>query len=156
MLIGYRCRLYPTAEQRAFFARSFGCVRWVYNDALAWCQQQREAGAKHPSSIDLQKRLPGLKKQHEWLSEVDSQALKEACRDLDAAFKHFFRRVKAGQTPGYPRFKSKRDPRRSFTATQSLHVNRDSRQLKVPKLGWVKFRGLLLSLSKATDGIICL
>lgn len=142
MLIAYRCRLYPNAEQQAFFAKSFGCVRWVYNEALAYCKAQREAGAKHPSAIDLQKRLPALKKQHEWLAEVDSQALKQACRDLDSGFQHFFRRVKAGQTPGYPRFKSKRDHRRSFTAMQNLHVSHENRQVKIPKLGWVKCRGL--------------
>ena len=48
MLRGVQCRLYPTAEQRAFFARSFGCVRFVYNEALAHCQSEREAQRKHP------------------------------------------------------------------------------------------------------------
>jgi putative transposase len=114
---GLVLRLYPNAGQREFFAKSFGCVRWVYNNGLAHCQQQREAGEKHPTSIDLQKRLPALKQQFPWLAEVDSQALKEACRALDAAFGHFFRRCKNGETPGYPRFKSRHDGRNSFTCT---------------------------------------
>jgi putative transposase len=140
MLRAYTCRLYPNAEQREFFAHSFGCVRWVYNNALAYCQQQRETGAKHPSAFDLNNRLPELKKEFEWLAAIDSQALKAACADLDAAFQHFFRRVKAGQTPGYPRFKSKRNARNSFTATQRLSVKEGT--VKIPKLGYVKARGL--------------
>ena len=142
MLRGVQCRLYPTAEQRAFFARSFGCVRFIYNEALAHCQAEREAQRKHPSAIDLQKRLPTLKGVYPWLTEVDSQALKESCRDLDKAFAAFFRRVKAGQTPGYPRFKSKHDHAHSYTATQHLHVEFSERRIKLPKCGWVKCRGL--------------
>ena len=142
MLIAYKCRLYPNRTQAEFFARSFGCVRWVYNEALAYCKQQRQTGEKHPSAIDLQKRLPELKKQQPWLAAVDSQALKQACRDLDTGFQHFFRRVKAGEKPGYPRFKSKRDNRSSFTAMQNLHVSHEDRQVKIPKLGWVRCRGL--------------
>lgn len=142
MLRGVQCRLYPTAEQRAFFARSFGCVRFVYNEALAHCQAEREAQRKHPSAIDLQKRLSTLKGAYPWLAEVDSQALKESCRDLDKAFAAFFRRCKAGQTPGYPRFKSKHGREQSFTCTQTLAADHTERWIKLPKCGWVKCRGL--------------
>lgn len=142
MLRGVQCRLYPTAEQREFFARSFGCVRFVYNEALAYCQAEREAQRKHPNAIDLQKRLVSLKGQYPWLADVDSQALKESCRDLDKAFAAFFRRVKAGQTPGYPRFKSRNDRANSYTATQRLHADFCDRRIKLPKCGWVKCRGL--------------
>lgn len=142
MLRGVQCRLYPTAEQRAFFALSFGCVRFVYNEALAHCQAEREAQRKHPSAINLQKRLVAFKGLHPWLTEVDSQALKESCRDLDKAFAAFFRRIKAGQTPGYPRFKSKHGREQSFTCTQTLATDHTERRIKLPKCGWVKCRGL--------------
>lgn len=142
MLRGVQCRLYPSAEQREFFARSFGCVRFVYNEALAHCQAEREAQRKHPSAIDLQKRLPALKGAYPWLAEVDSQALKVSCRDLDGAFAAFFRRCKAGQTPGYPRFKSKHGREQSFTCTQTLAADHTERRIKLPKCGWVKCRGL--------------
>lgn len=142
MLRGVQCRLYPTAEQRDFFARSFGCVRFVYNEALAHCQAEREAQRKRPSAIDLQKRLPAIKGIHPWLAEVDSQALKVACRDLDSAFEAFFRRVKAGHTPGHPRFKSKHGREQSFTCTQTLAADHTERRIKLPKCGWVKCRGL--------------
>jgi len=142
MLRGVQCRLYPTAEQRAFFARSFGCVRFVYNEALAHCQAEREAGRKHPRAIDLHKRLPPLKGLYPWLAEVDSQSFLVACRDLDLAFAAFFRRVKAGQTPGYPCFKSKHAREQSFTCTQTLSADPTERRIKLPKCGWVKCRGL--------------
>lgn len=142
MLRGVQCRLYPNAEQREYFARSFGCVRFVYNEALEFCQLARDTGQKHPSAIDLQKRLPGLKSVFHWLAETDSQALKEACRDLDKAFAAFFRRVKAGQTPGYPKFKSKHSREQSFTGTQNLSADYVAQRIKLPKCGWVKCRGL--------------
>lgn len=141
MYYGIQFRLYPNAEQREYFAKSFGCVRWVYNNALAYCQQQRQSGEKHPTSIDLQKRLSPLKSEFEWLKEVDSQALKEACRDVDAAFKHFFRRVKNGEKAGYPKFKTKHNLRQSFTCTQNMHIKVFNGVMKLPKIGWVKFRG---------------
>jgi len=142
MLRGVQCRLYPTAEQRAFFARSFGCVRFVYNEALAHCQSEREAQRKHPRAIDLQKRLPALKGLYPWLAEVDSQSFLVACRDVDGAFAAFFRRVKAGQAPGYPRFKSKHGREQSFTCTQTIAADYTERRIKLPKCGWVKCRGL--------------
>lgn len=142
MLRGVQCRLYPTAEQRDFFARSFGCVRFVYNEALAHCQAERAAQRKHPRAFDLIKRLPALKRLHPWMGEVDSMALQAACRDLDWAFSSFFRRVKAGQTPGYPRFKSKHGIKQSFTCAQTLAADPSERRIKLPKCGWVKCRGL--------------
>ncbi len=117
-------------------------MRFVYNEALAHCQAERDAQRKHPSAFDLHKRLPALKGASPWLAEVDSQALKAACRDLDSAFAAFFRRVKAGQTPGYPRFKSKHGREQSFTCTQTLAADHTERRIKLPKCGWVKCRGL--------------
>lgn len=142
MLFGLRCRLYPNAEQRAFFARSFGCTRFVYNEALAHCQAEHAAGRKHPSAITLQSRLPAIKGAYPWLAAVDSQALKESCRDLDKAFAAFFRRAKAGKTPGFPRFKSKHGREQSFTCTQTLAADHEARRIKLPKCGWVSCRGL--------------
>ena len=91
MLYAIRVRLYPNATQREFFAKTFGCCRWVYNDALAYCQRQYEAGAPRPSAYDLMKRLTQLKAEYPWLADADSRALQQACADLDGAYKHFFR-----------------------------------------------------------------
>lgn len=141
MLYAIRVRLYPNAAQREYFAKTFGCCRWGYNDALAYCQRQYEAGEKRPSAYDLEKRLTQLKGEHIWLSEADSQALKYACKTVDLAYKNFFRRVKNGETPGFPRFKSKHRGDATYTATAAAGISLEPRRLKLPKAGWVRCRG---------------
>jgi putative transposase len=141
MLYAIRVRLYPNATQREFFAKTFGCCRWAYNDALAYCQRQYEAGAPRLSAYDLMKRLTQLKAEYPWLADADSQALKQVCKDLDGAYKHFFRRVKNGETPGFPRFKSKHRGDATYTATAGAGIALEPRQLKLPKAGWVRCRG---------------
>lgn len=141
MLYAVRVRLYPNAAQREFFARTFGCCRWVYNDALAYCQALYEASMPRPSAYALQKRLTSLKVEYPWLGEADSQALKQACVDLDSAYKSFFRRVKNGESPGFPCFKSKNRGDATYTATKASGIALERRRLKLPKAGWVRCRG---------------
>lgn len=141
MLHAIRVRLYPNAAQREYFAKTFGCCRWVFNDALAHCQRVYEAGEKRPSSYDLINRLPLLKVEHPWLADADSQALQYACRTVDVAYKNFFRHVKNGETPGFPRFKSKHRGDDTYTATAATSIALEPRRLKLPKAGWVRCRG---------------
>lgn len=141
MLYAIRVRLYPNAAQREYFAKTFGCCRWVFNDALAHCQRVYDAGEKRPSGYDLMNRLTQMKIEHIWLADADSQALKQACADVDAAYKHFFRRVKNGETPGFPRFKSKHHGDATYTATAAAGIALESCRLKLPKAGWVRCRG---------------
>ncbi|MDE9495479.1 transposase [Xenorhabdus bovienii] len=141
MLYAIQIRLYPNAEQRGFFAKTFGSCRWVFNDALEFCKQQYDAGEKRPSAYDLVNRLPLLKNEHRWLADADSQALQYACRSVDIAYKNFFRRVKNGETPGFPRFKSKHRGDATYTATAASSIKLTERQLKLPKTGWVRCRG---------------
>lgn len=141
MLYAVRVRLYPNAAQREFFAKTFGCCRWVFNDALAYCQRVYEAGEKRPSGYDLEKRLTQLKAELIWLADADSQALKYACKSVDQAYKNFFRRVKAGEAPGFPRFKSRHRGDATYTATAAAGIALEPRQLKLPKAGWVRCRG---------------
>lgn len=121
--------------------QTFGCCRWVFNNALAFCQKQYEAGEKRPSAYELAKRVVKQKDEYLWLSDVDSQALKQACADVDSAYKNFFRRVKNGEKPGFPRFKSKHHGDASYTTTSAANIRLEPRQLKLPKAGWVRCRG---------------
>lgn len=141
MLYAVRVRLYPNAAQREFFAKTFGCCRWVFNDALAHCQRLYDAGEKRPSAYDLEKRVVILKAELPWLADADSQALKYACSSVDQAYKNFFRRVKAGEAPGFPRFKSKHRGDATYTATAATGIALEPRRLKLPKAGWVRCRG---------------
>lgn len=91
-----------------------------------------------------------LKKELEWLREVDATALQSSLRNLDTAYQNFFRRVKQGQKPGYPRFKSKRDHRRSYKSKcVGTNIKVLDNAVQLPKLGLVKCR-----VSKKINGRI--
>lgn len=82
-----------------------------------------------------------LKKTLEWLREVDATALQSSLRDLDAAYQNFFRRVKRGEKPGYPRFKSKHDHRQSYKSKcVGTNIKVLDKAVQLPKLGLVKCR----------------
>src|SRR4030095_14874891 len=106
----FRCRFYPTTEQAAELARTFGCVRLVYNKALqarteAWTLRQERVNYNSTSAL-----LTGWKKTEElaFLNEVSSVPLQQALRHLQVAYPNFFaKRAK------YPTFKSKKRSRRS-------------------------------------------
>lgn len=105
MQTAYVFRMYPNAAQREAIARTFGCCRWVYNRCLELRQEAcRETGATIPTN-SLIKLIPGWKEEGPWLAEADAVALQQAVRDLDKAYKNFFR---APGKVGFPRFKSKR------------------------------------------------
>ena len=82
-----------------------------------------------------------LKKSLEWLREVDATALQSSLRDLDTAFQNFFRRVKRGEKPGYPRFKSRKDRRQSYKSKcVRTNIKVLGNAVQLPKLGLVKCR----------------
>lgn len=92
-----------------------------------------------------------MKKAHPWLSEADSTALQSAVRDLDTAYQNFFRRVKHGEKPGYPKFKSKHDRHQSYTSKcvgTTIKVL-DEKHIQLPKLGSVR-----CAISKQVQGRI--
>lgn len=105
----YQYRFYPTDQQRQDLARLFGCVRVVWNDALAICKRSE----KKPSSGDLQKLVITQAKKTEeraWLSEVSNIPLQQSVADLETAFKNFFDSCKGkrkGRKVGYPKFKKR-------------------------------------------------
>jgi len=105
----YQFRFSPTDQQQKSLAQLFGCVRVVWNDALALCKQSE----KKPSSVELQKVVITQAKKTEeraWLSEVSNIPLQQSVADLDIAFKNFFNSYKGkrkGRKVGYPKFKKR-------------------------------------------------
>ena len=85
--------------------------------------------------------LTALKKELGWLSGVDSWATQNALRDLDAAYQNFFRRVKQGQNPGFPRFKKKAN-KQSYKTTNpnKFPLPIKDNKVRLPRIGWVKFK----------------
>jgi putative transposase len=134
----YQFRFYPTSQQQQSLAQLFGCVRVVWNDALALCKQSE----KKPKSAELQKTVITQAKQTEeraWLSEVSAIPLQQSVADLETAFKNFFDSCKGkrkGRKVGYPRFKKR-------TNSQSARLTRNGFSIKdngvyLAKIGIVK------------------
>lgn len=130
MLRAYKYRIYPTDEQKVLFAKTFGCCRFVYNWALnlkITAYQERKETLGNVYLTNLMKN--NLKAEHEWLSEVNSQSLQSALRNLDTAYTNFFRNT---QSVGFPRFKSRRD-RQSFLCPQHCRVDFEKGTITIPK-----------------------
>ncbi|WP_353421611.1 IS200/IS605 family element RNA-guided endonuclease TnpB [Staphylococcus delphini] len=128
----YKFRIYPTEEQKIFFAKSFGCVRKVYNLMLDDRMKAYEE-TKHVSSKKMKFPTPAkYKNEFPFLKEVDSLALANAQLNLDKAYKNFFR----NKSVGFPRFKSKKNPVQSYTTNnQNGTISLiDNKFIKVPKL----------------------
>lgn len=134
MLTATKVRLYPTPQQEAMIAWNFGAVRYIYNRMLALRKYVYRRYGKTLSAHDLIRRIAVLKQRHPWLKEADSQALQQSVRHMDEAYRHFFRRVKKGETPGFPRFKSKHHPRQSYQYPQRVKI--DGNKVYLPKVGW--------------------
>lgn len=131
-LKAYKFRLYPTKEQEIFFAKSFGCVRKVYNlmldDRIKAYEEVKNGYSKtmnFPTPAKYKEEFPFLK-------EVDSLALANAQLNLDKAYKNFFR----NKSVGFPRFKSKKNPVQSYTTNNQNGTVAlvDNKFIKVPKL----------------------
>ena len=135
METAYKFRIYPNKLQEEQIQKTFGCCRYVYNHYLALRKAKYEADKSTMNYYDCAKDLTLLKKEDEWLKEVDSQALQQSLRNLDKAFQNFFRRVKSKEKPGYPKFKSKKNRYKSYRTTQSKVLDN---KIQLPKLGLVK------------------
>jgi putative transposase len=105
----YQYRFYPTDQQQQSLSQLFGCVRVVWNDALAICKQSE----KLPSNNDLQKLVITQAKktvERRWLSEVSNIPLQQSVADLGIAYKNFFDSLKGkrkGKKVSRPKFKKK-------------------------------------------------
>lgn len=107
MLKAYQYRLYPTKAQISTLNRTLDLCRKVYNNTLALRRDSWDYDQKFLSYYDTIKELPGWKDVYPDLNSVHSQVLQNCHMRVDLAFKAFFRRVKRGENPGYPRFKGK-------------------------------------------------
>ena len=154
----YRYRIYPTRAQQSALVRSLDACRWVYNQALAIRKDAWEQEQKSVSRYDTIRMIPGWKQEHHFLLDAYSQSLQEACTRVDLAFQAFFRRVKSGEKPGYPRFRgqSRYD---SFTYPQSGFVLLDNDRLRLSRIGELKIKlhrpigGKIKSLTIKRDGV---
>ena len=128
MLKAYKYRIYPNKEQQKYFAKCFGCARFIYNKMLSdKIEHYKETG-------EMLKNTPAqYKNDYPWLKEVDSFALCNAQLNLEKAYRSFFR----DKTVGFPKFKSKKNNRLSYTTNkqgEAMYIDEDWRHIKLPKL----------------------
>ncbi|MBE1561150.1 RNA-guided endonuclease InsQ/TnpB family protein [Nonomuraea africana] len=146
MKLRYNYRLYPDAPQRESLARTFGCVRAVWNDALARRKAAWKTNRSRIGGVELQKICITAAKrtpQREWLGEVSPVPLQQSLRDLDVAYKNFFESVngkRRGPRMGLPVFKSRHDHRQSARFNTNAFKLRDHGTLYLAKIGEVEVR----------------
>ena len=126
MIKAFKYRLYPNKEQREYFAKTFGCTRFVYNRML------NDKIEHYKATEQILKNTPAqYKDEFPWLKEVDSLALANAQINLEKAYKNFFR----DKSIGFPKFKSKKNNHRSYTTNnQKGTVSIADGYIKLPKL----------------------
>ena len=137
MLKSFKYRLYPNKEQQVQTQKTFGCCRFVYNQTLAYRKELYETEKKTMSKIDCNNFVnQNLKKEYEWLKEVDKFALTNSVYNMDSAYQKFFK-----EHAGYPKFKSKKNNRKSYSTNSTnnnIEVDFDNNKIKLPKLKWIK------------------
>lgn len=140
----YRFRLYPSLPQQRALAKLFGCVRTVFNDAVAARRAAHLAGSPYPTAATLGRRLLTEAKrtpERSWLSEVSSVPLQQALRDCDAAYRNFFSSLsgqRKGAKVGPPKLKRRSSTQTArFTRNAKFKVLGNGR-LRLPKIGDLK------------------
>ena len=103
--ICYKFRLHPSNAQKAALNETLSVCRLVYNSMVHERTALHEQGSKSPTFYTQVPALARWKKDHAELKTVHSQVLQNVGRRVELAFQSFFRRVKSGETPGYPRLK---------------------------------------------------
>ena len=141
-----KVRAYPNKTQQHQINTTLDCCRFVYNHMLERNIKIYKRRGEHLNYNQMQNLLPVIKEYRSWLKDSDSQALKYACRQLDNAYKGFFKGA------GFPKFHSRRG-KQSYTTTHKEWIGVvDKNHLKIPLLGVVRIRGMRTLPSNAKTG----
>lgn len=139
MLKAHKYRIYPNNEQKVQIAKTFGCCRFVYNQTLSYRKEIYEKEKKSVSKTDCNNYCNReLKKEYEWLKEVDKFALTNAIYNMDSAYQKFFK-----EHTGYPKFKSKHNSHKSYTTNftnGNIKADFEKGKIKLPKLKEIKIK----------------
>ena len=130
---GFNIRIYPNKEQQILIDKTFGCTRYIYNFMLNLKQKLYEFYGISLNYNQMSKILTELKKQKLWLQEPDKCSLQCSIKDLDNAYLNLFNGA------GFPNFKSRRG-KNSYRTNDKLKLDQDNKMIRIPKVGWIKFR----------------
>lgn len=137
MLKAYKYRIYPNKQQEEQIQKTFGYCRFVYNQTLAFRKEKYEKDKESMNKVACNNYVNQvLKKEYEWLKEVDKFALTNSVYNMDSAYQKFFK-----EHTGYPKFKSKHNHYKSYTTNftnGNIEVLFEDNKIKLPKLKWVK------------------
>jgi len=129
MLLAHKIELRPTAEQKEYLNKACGTVRHCYNQLL-----ERFSKKENPFSLQAANAFyREIRATFDWYSEISYHISANVIQDLNNAFTHFFRRVRLGQKPGFPKFKAK-DIHESFSLRSPTRFGVFGRSLRIEKL----------------------
>ena len=130
----FRYRLYPDKTQEQWLLSNIGACRFVYNQALGWRTAAYNADGTTLSYSDTAYGTARSKAVYPWLKEADSASLQQSLRHLDTAYRNFF-----GSGAGFPRFKSRKACRLSYTTPMNGHsIKVGTKNITLPKAGRVR------------------
>ena len=146
----YKYRIYPNKRQKELLAKSFGCCRFVYNHFLNKRIETYQTEQKTLTYNQCSSELTKLKSELEWLKEPDKCSLQNAIKDMDRAYKNFFK-----NNASFPKYKSKKTHRFSYrTNVTNGNITYLGKHIKLPKLGMVKTRTKLLPQGRIINATI--
>ena len=139
----FKVILLPSHSQEVLINKTIGCVRFVYNRFLTLTKELYDTEKKTLGYNGCSQQLTLIKKEIEWLREVDKFALQNSLKNLDTAYKNFFADLKKAKNKkgvGFPKFKKKYGCKQSYkTNLTNGNIQVLQNRLKLPKLGWVRF-----------------
>jgi putative transposase len=139
----FQVTLIPNHSQEVLINKTIGCARFVYNRFLALRKELYSTEQKTLNYNACSQQLTLLKKEIEWLKEVDKFALQNSLKNLETAYKNFFsdlKKAKGKKGVGFPKFKKKQGCKQSYkTNLTNGNIQVIENKCKLPKLGWVKF-----------------
>ena len=127
----FKIRIYPIKEQQILLEKTFGASRYVYNHFLKLKQYLYQEFKIKITYNHTSKMLTELKRQKQWLKVPDKWALGNALKDLDSAYKNFYKGL------GYPNFKKKQD-KNSYRTSSNIRI--DNSFIKIPKVGLLRYK----------------
>ena len=142
----YKFELMPNGAQSRFMSQHAGCCRLIYNQALAWNNEQYAADNKFKfNAYSASSMLAQWKAEKPFLRDITAHALQQVLKNLEAAFKAFFKK-----NAKYPKFK-KKGFSDSFRLPDSFAVDQDKSRMRLCKIGWVRYRNSQKILGKVKN-----
>ncbi|WP_018405014.1 RNA-guided endonuclease InsQ/TnpB family protein [Marinobacter gelidimuriae] len=134
-LQAFKFQIEPNGEQIRAMRQYAGNARKIWNLALNRQQELHTAGEKFTNSFGMNNWLPAWKQEFSYLCDSPSQTLQQVTKDLAAAYKNFFEK-----RADFPQFKKKGRSSDSFRFPQGFEIDEANRRIRLPKLGWIRYR----------------